>query len=219
MFISINPATDQEIGRTPVLTAAEVEGCLQRAAAGFAAWRQTTLGERCAVLNRLADVYDMQSDRLARMATAEMGKPLTAATAEIAKCSAAFRYYAEHGPAMLERVRYDLRSGGRVELLRQPLGPVLAVMPWNFPFWQVARFLAPTILAGNVGLLKHASNVQGTATLIAAMMREADAPEGLFQNLAVRSKSVAAIIADRRVAVKACVPSAVCTPEPNGTTA
>jgi succinate-semialdehyde dehydrogenase/glutarate-semialdehyde dehydrogenase len=200
MFKSVNPATDQEITTYAELTEVEIDARLTRAASTFALWRKTPVADRVALLNRLADAYSAHKNDLARMATLEMGKTLASAIAEIEKCVAAFRYYAEHGPAMLDVMRYDLASGGRAELYWQPLGCVLAVMPWNFPYWQVVRFLAPAILAGNTGLLKHASNVQGVAGLMEEMMRVAGAPEGLFQNLAVMSKAINAIIADPRIA-------------------
>jgi len=134
------------------------------------------------------------------MATAEMGKTLKSALAEVDKCAALFRHLAQVGPDMLAPSSIPLAAGGRAEMHWLPLGPVLAVMPWNFPYWQVARFLAPTIMAGNVGLLKHAGNVQGVAALIQRMVDEAGAPDGVFQNLPIRSGPVGAIIADDRVA-------------------
>ncbi|ETI63900.1 succinate-semialdehyde dehdyrogenase [Sphingobium sp. C100] len=197
---SINPATGEQIATHEALTEAQVDAALDRATAAFAKWRLTGLSDRTALLSRLADAYHANRDTLARMATQEMGKTLKSALAEVDKCVAAFRHYARQGPAMLEGGSIALASGGRADLVWLPIGPVLAVMPWNFPYWQVVRFLAPCILAGNVGLLKHASNVQGVAALMQDMMAQADAPEGLFQNLPIRSDAVAAIIADDRVA-------------------
>ena len=197
---SINPATGEQIATHEALTEAQVDAALDRATAAFAKWRLTGLSDRTALLSRLADAYHANRDTLARMATQEMGKTLKSALAEVDKCVAAFRHYARQGPAMLEGGSIALASGGRADLVWLPIGPVLAVMPWNFPYWQVVRFLAPCILAGNVGLLKHASNVQGVAALMQDMMARADAPEGLFQNLPIRSDAVAAIIADDRVA-------------------
>ncbi len=199
MFKSINPATGQQIATYPVLTAREVEAKLALAAQAFETWRATSIAERAALLGRIADLYDANKDRLARMATEEMGKTLKSAVAEVEKCAAAFRHYASHGPAMLEPQPYPLSNGGSAEVRWLPQGPVLAIMPWNFPYWQAVRFLAPTILAGNVALLKHASIVQGVAALMEEMVRDAGAPEGLFQNLAIRSDAVGEIIADDRV--------------------
>lgn len=199
MFTSLNPATGAEIATYDELTPGEIEAKLARAAQAFAQWRLSTPEERSALLSRIACQYDRNKDRLARTITAEMGKTYKSAVAEIEKCIAGFRYYAQHGPALLEPERLSLASGRSAEIHLLPLGPVLAVMPWNFPFWQTVRFLAPAIMAGNVGLLKHASIVQGCAGLLEEMVREAGAPEGLFQNLRIKSGAVADIIADDRI--------------------
>jgi succinate-semialdehyde dehydrogenase / glutarate-semialdehyde dehydrogenase len=199
MFKSINPATGQEFATHPELTGDQINGKLDTAAAAFRHWRTTSIAERTNLLLRLADRYEANTDRLARMATMEMGKTYASAVAEVRKCAAAFRHYGKHGAPMLEPQRYALTDGSAAELHWLPLGPVLAVMPWNFPYWQAVRFLAPMILAGNVGLLKHASIVQGCAALMEEMVVEAGGPAGLFQNLAVKSGAVAGIIADDRV--------------------
>lgn len=197
---SVNPATGEIIATHEELDATGIEARIARAADGFARWRVSGMGERTALLARLADAFTAHRDELAAMATAEMGKTLKSALAEVDKCAALFRHLAQAGPDMLAPSSIALATGGRAETHWLPLGPVLAVMPWNFPYWQVARFLAPTILAGNVGLLKHAGNVQGVAALIERMADEAGAPEGVFQNLPIRSGPVGAIIADDRVA-------------------
>ena len=199
MFKSVNPANGQEIATYPELSAAQVEDKLRKAAGAYQHWRETPVGERAGLLRKIAAQYEVNRDRLARMATMEMGKTYASAVGEIDKSIAAFHHYAEHGPAMLVPLRHALGTGGSAELHWLPLGPVLAVMPWNFPYWQVVRFIAPTILAGNVGLLKHASNVQGVAGLLEEMVVAAGAPDGLFQNLAVKSRAVADIIADDRI--------------------
>ena len=200
MFKSVNPATGQEIANYPELAKAECEAKIARAASAYTTWRMSSIAERTLLLGKLADTFDANKDRLARMATSEMGKTYVSAVAELDKCVASMRHYTKHGPVMLETIRYDLTAGGKAELYWLPLGPILAVMPWNFPYWQVVRFMAPTILAGNVGLLKHASIVQGTAALIEEMAREAGAPEGVFQNLAVKSDAINGLIADPRIA-------------------
>ncbi|EQB15995.1 NAD-dependent succinate-semialdehyde dehydrogenase [Sphingobium lactosutens] len=197
---SINPATGEEIATHQEMTKAQIDTALDRAEASFGIWRETPIAERTTLLSALADAYHDHREQLARMATLEMGKTLKSALAEVDKCVAAFRHYAKEGPAMLEGGSIALASGGKADLVWLPIGPVLAVMPWNFPYWQVVRFLAPCILAGNVGLLKHASNVQGVAALMQDMMGVAGAPDGLFQNLPLRSDAVADIIADDRVA-------------------
>jgi len=199
MFRSVNPATGDEVATYPELAAPQLEERLAKAAQAFRRWRDTPVSERTALLARVAERFEANSERLARMATMEMGKTLASALAEVNKCAAAFRHYAQEGEAMLKPKSAALASGGAAELRYLPQGPVLAIMPWNFPYWQAVRFLAPTILAGNVGLLKHASIVQGVAGLIEEMVISAGSPDGLFQNLAVKSGAVAKIIADKRV--------------------
>jgi len=199
MFHSTNPATGEPFATHAELTADQLEQKLALAATAFDDWRLTPIEERVALLRRIADAYDANRDRLARMATDEMGKTLKSAMAEVDKCATAFRHYADHGPAMLAPQRTALTGGGTAEVTWLPQGPVLAIMPWNFPYWQAVRFLAPTILAGNVALLKHASIVQGVAALMEEMARDAGAPEGVFQNLAIKSSAVADLIADDRV--------------------
>ena len=199
MFRSTNPATGEQIATHAELTAEQIEQKVALAATAFDRWRVTPIADRVALLRRIADAYDANRDRLARMATDEMGKTMKSALAEVDKCAAAFRHYADHGPAMLEPQRTRLSGGGTAEVTWLPQGPVLAIMPWNFPYWQAVRFLAPTILAGNVALLKHASIVQGVAALMEEMTRDAGAPEGLFQNLAIKSDAIPDLIADDRI--------------------
>jgi succinate-semialdehyde dehydrogenase/glutarate-semialdehyde dehydrogenase len=199
MLHSINPATFETIASFTELTPGQIEQKLAAATAAFAGWRVTGLAERTALLNRLADQYDANKQKLARTATQEMGKTYASSIAEVEKCAAAFRHYAQHGPAMLAPKTNQLSTGGSAEIHYLPLGPILAIMPWNFPYWQAVRFLAPTILAGNVGLLKHASLVQGCGALMEEMVLAAGGPPGLFQNLAIKSGAIADIIADERI--------------------
>ncbi len=200
MLRSVNPATGEEIGTHEELTPEQIDAKLDKATAAFRHWRNTDVSERSALLSRIADRFEAEKERLARMATLEMGKTLATSIAEVEKCIAGFRVFARDGPAMIAPERQKLATGGTAELRWLPIGPVLAIMPWNFPYWQVVRFLAPAVMAGNVGLLKHASIVQGVAGLIEEMVVSAGAPEGLFQNLAIRSGPVAGIIADERIA-------------------
>jgi succinate-semialdehyde dehydrogenase/glutarate-semialdehyde dehydrogenase len=199
MMNSVNPATGEEIASYEELTKEEVSAKLDQAVKAYHDWRESGFSTRTGVLSKLADVYEENKQRLAAMATAEMGKTYASAVAEVEKCAAAFRHYAKHGPAMLEPIRSELSNGGTAEIHWLPQGPVLAIMPWNFPYWQAVRFLAPTIMAGNVGLLKHASIVQGCAALMEEMVLAAGGPVGLFQNLPIKSKMIADIIADDRV--------------------
>ena len=198
MFTSINPATGETIATYDELTAAEIEARVQRAHETFRRWRTSDCATRTDLLATIADAFEADKHRLAEIATREMGKTLKSAIAEVEKCAAGFRYYAEHGPAMLDAVEVPVATGTATARWL-PMGPVLAVMPWNFPYWQVVRFAAPTIMAGNVGLLKHASNVQGVAAAIEQTIAAAGAPAGLFQNLPITSGKVAGLIADDRI--------------------
>lgn len=199
MFTSTNPATGESGKSYPSLTPAAIEARIAFAHSAFADWRRSDLSVRSACLERIARQFDANKVDLAEIATSEMGKTLKSAIAEVEKCVVGLRYYAEYGPAMLAPRTMGVPNG-RASMHWLPIGPVLAVMPWNFPYWQVVRFLAPTIMAGNVGLLKHASLTQGVADAIERMVIAADAPEGLFQNLAIRADDVAPIIADSRIA-------------------
>jgi succinate-semialdehyde dehydrogenase / glutarate-semialdehyde dehydrogenase len=196
---SINPATGDTLAEHPMYSADELERRLARAAEAAPRWRRTPVAERAAVVARLGALLDAEKDRLGRLMTLEMGKPIQAAIDEAAKCATGCRFYAEHGPAFIADAEID-DEGHRSFVSYQPLGVVLAIMPWNFPFWQVIRFLAPALVAGNVGLLKHASNVPGCAIELESLVRRAGAPDGVFQALLIGSDAVAGILADPRVA-------------------
>lgn len=195
---SINPATGALIERFDALTDSEVDERLDLAVQTFASYRHTTFTERAELVSRLADILEERAEELGRLMTEEMGKPISAAVAEARKSAAACRYYAEYAEHILsDRV---IETEAKLSLIRYlPLGPVLAVMPWNFPFWQVMRFAAPALMAGNVGLLKHASNVPRCALRIEELILEAGFPEGAFQTLLIGSDQVGPIIDDRRV--------------------
>ncbi|MCD2316758.1 NAD-dependent succinate-semialdehyde dehydrogenase [Sphingomonas sp. IC-11] len=199
MFQTINPATGEPLARYPELNDQEIEERLDAARAGWDEWRITDHETRCELLELIAEAFETDKRRLAEIATREMGKTLKSAIAEVEKCVAAFRYYAENGPAMLAPREMKV-PGGTATTHYLPIGPVLAVMPWNFPYWQVVRWLAPTIMAGNTGLLKHASVSQGVAAAMEERVRSAGAPAGLFQNLPIKSDKVARLIADDRIA-------------------
>ncbi|WP_033923311.1 NAD-dependent succinate-semialdehyde dehydrogenase [Sphingomonas sp. 37zxx] len=198
MFETINPATGTAGTPIPMLDAAGIEARVALAAHAYRHWRITALDERTALLAAIADAFDTNQAELAEIATREMGKTLKSALAEVQKCVGGLRYYAEHGPEFLQSTETSTATG-RVVASWHPMGPVLAIMPWNFPYWQVVRFMAPTIMAGNVGLLKHASITQGVAAAIERMVADAGAPAGLFQNLAIKSDAVAALIDDDRI--------------------
>ena len=199
MITTRNPATGETIAEYEELDQNAIDAKLEAATRAYAGWKTSSIEQRTTVLKKLGELYETNREELAKLATTEMGKPITQARAEVEKCASLFAYYADHGPPMLESQFWDLSDGGRAEGRWLPQGPVLAVMPWNFPYWQVVRFLAPTILAGNVGVLKHASIVQGVAARMEELVLEAGAPEGLFQNLCVSSDPIADVVADTRV--------------------
>lgn len=198
MFQSIDPATGAKGDTFAELTNDEIETRVQRAHDAFQTWRVTPVAERARIVEAIGERFEADKRRLAEIATREMGKTLASAIAEVEKCAAGFRYYAQNAPAMLEP-RAVAAAAGEARTLFLPLGPVLAVMPWNFPYWQVVRFMAPTLMAGNVGLLKHASLTQGCAAAIEEVATAAGLPAGVFQNLPIRSDKVDALIADDRI--------------------
>jgi len=195
---SINPATGEVIESFTPLTHAAIETALENASERFRTWRNVSLDERAELLNRAADVLEAKAAEYARDITLEMGKPLSQAEAEVKKCATACRHYAEHGATYLQDETFHTEAR-RAFVRHLPMGPVLAVMPWNFPFWQVFRFAAPALMAGNVGLLKHASNVWRSALNIEDVFRRAGFPDGCFQTLLIGSSEVEGVIRDDRV--------------------
>jgi succinate-semialdehyde dehydrogenase/glutarate-semialdehyde dehydrogenase len=193
-----NPATGEVIRTFEPLTAAQIEAKLQLAADAFKRHRRTSFPERAAKMTRLAEILEKEKDDCAHLMTLEMGKPLKAAVAEAMKCASGCRYYAENAEKFL--ADEWIETGARRSFVRYlPSGPILAIMPWNFPFWQVMRFLAPALMAGNVGLLKHASNVPQCALKIEEMILRAGFAEGVFQTLLIGSGPVDGILNDPRV--------------------
>ncbi|MCM2415853.1 NADP-dependent succinic semialdehyde dehydrogenase [Streptomyces sp. RKAG290] len=202
---TVNPANGETLRTFDALGADEIERRLAAADAAFREYRTTGFGERSRLLNRAADLLDEDQKDIARTMTLEMGKPVKAARAEAAKCAKAMRWYAAHAEGLLadeHPAPADVEDSGasRAYVHYRPLGTVLAVMPWNFPLWQVVRFAAPALMAGNTGLLKHASNVPQTALYLGDLFRRAGFPEGCFQTLLVGSGAVEDILRDRRVA-------------------
>jgi len=195
---SINPATGEEIASRDCHDARAVEAALDAVAAASAPWQAAGYDRRAAHLRALAGHLREERDRYAAIMTAEMGKVVREARAEVEKCAWVCDYYAEHGAAFL--ADQEIGTDARRSLVAcQPLGTVLAIMPWNFPFWQVLRFAAPALMAGNTCLLKHASNVPLSALAIEEAVRAAGLPEGVFRTLLVPADAVAGIIADGRV--------------------
>ncbi len=195
---SVNPATGETLATFDALAPADMALRLERAAETFREHRRTPFAERARCMRRVAEILGEREEETARLMTLEMGKPIGAARDEVRKCAWACRFYAEHAEALL--ADQPVETGAARTFVRfQPLGPVLAVMPWNFPFWQVFRFAAPTLMAGNVGLLKHASNVPQCALAIEDVFRRAGFAPGVFQTLLVGSDRVPAILDDDRV--------------------
>ena len=195
---SVNPATGEMLRSFEPLPGVQLEARLARAAGAFRRWRRTPFAKRAAAMLRAADILEGERDRLGALMTLEMGKPIRAARDEASKCARACRYYAEHAGRMLAEENIGDPAGAW--LIYQPLGVVLAVMPWNFPFWQVFRFAAPGLMAGNVGLLKHASNVPQCALAIEDIFTRAGFPAGVFQTLLIGSGAVTGLLGDPRIA-------------------
>jgi succinate-semialdehyde dehydrogenase/glutarate-semialdehyde dehydrogenase len=195
---SRNPATGELVASFAALDWPAIDQRLQRAADAFPSWRATPVADRASVLRRAAERLEADVTRLARLMTVEMGKLVKPAQDEILKCARGCRYYSEHGAAFL--VDDEVATEASRSFVRyEPMGAVFAIMPWNFPFWQVFRFAAPALLAGNVGVLKHAPNVPQCALAIEALLREAGLPEGVFQSLLIELDHVPAILDDPRV--------------------
>jgi len=197
-FISYNPATDEVLAQFDELSDEQLEFKLAQAQRAFTTWSQTTIEHRAQLMKKLAQVFRDQKRTYGLLASMEMGKPITASMAEVEKCAWVCEYYAEHAEQMLtpEHVQTD---GKESYVQFDPLGVILAVMPWNFPYWQVLRFAVPALMAGNVGILKHASNVPQCAMAIDEAFTKAGFPLGVFTNLLIGSSRVEGVINDWRV--------------------
>jgi succinate-semialdehyde dehydrogenase/glutarate-semialdehyde dehydrogenase len=196
---SVNPATGETLKKFEPLTIQQIDQKLQLAANVFRDYRRTAFADRERMMLKAAETLKARKDEYARLMTLEMGKPIKAAVQEVEKCEWVCRYYAEHARRHLSDISVKTDASNSYVHF-QPLGPILAVMPWNFPFWQVFRFAAPALMAGNVGLLKHASNVPQCALAIEDVFRRAGFPEGAFQALLVGSHAVQHVLEDSRVA-------------------
>ncbi|MEU5933250.1 NADP-dependent succinic semialdehyde dehydrogenase [Micromonospora sp. NPDC047187] len=196
-----NPATGQVLKTYEAMSTEQLDDAIERTDLAFHQLRATTVDQRAQWMNGAADLLDAERDEIARIMTTEMGKTYVAAQAEVTKCASAARFYADKAPAFLadEPADADAVKAIRAFIRYQPIGVVLAVMPWNFPLWQVMRFAAPALMAGNTGLLKHASNVPQTALLLEDLFRRAGFPEGAFTTVLVDSEAVDHILSDPRV--------------------
>ncbi len=195
---TINPATGETLKSFESLSDADVKSAVEKAHAAFRDYRKTSFAQRSKWMHLAADILEQDKADFAKIMTLEMGKPYKSAMAEVEKCASVCRYYADKAAEFLADV-YVETDANKSYVKYQPLGIILAVMPWNFPFWQVFRFVAPALMAGNVGLLKHASNVPQCALAIENIIQRSGFPQGVFQSLLIGSDKVANIIADDRV--------------------
>src|SRR5438067_533878 len=197
-ILSVNPATEEVLASYPPFEQEDIERALDEAQDAFRAWRARSLDQRAVPMKRLASLLRERADRYARLLTLEMGKPITEAKAELEKCAWNCEFYADNAEKFL-RDEPAPSNAKRSYVAFEPLGVVLAVMPWNYPFWQVIRFAAPALMAGNAAVLKHASNVPQSALALEEVIRDAGFPEGLFRTLLLAGAQVEPVIADPRV--------------------
>ena len=198
-FTAINPATEAVVGEYPTHDDAYVDAALASAHAAFVKWKTTPFAERAELMVRVAELLEGEIPVAAALMTSEMGKTFAAAKGEAAKCALTMRYYAEHAEGMLA-TEYVTTKASRSGIRHEPLGPLLAVMPWNFPLWQIIRVAVPNIMAGNPIVLKHSSSVPGCAQYVEQLFARAGFPQGLFTNLFLESRRIEMVIADPRVA-------------------
>lgn len=196
---SINPYTGELLAEFHPLSEKEIEEKLSAATLAFSIWKETGFIKRAELMNNAARVLKDKREKYGKIISLEMGKVLTESLAEVDKCALVCKYYAENAAEFLKAEAIDLPEGKKAKVIHQPLGTILAVMPWNFPFWQVFRFAAPTLMAGNVGVLKHASNVPQCALAIEEVFTEAGFPAGVFQSLLIDSKTTTNLIEDDRI--------------------
>ncbi|WP_396918914.1 aldehyde dehydrogenase family protein, partial [Mycolicibacterium sp.] len=191
-IVTINPATNEPLQHYPVLTDTEIEQVLAETHATGLTWRRVATEERARLLGTVADALEARRQELAALVTAEMGKPLAEAVAEVDKCVSQCRHYAEDGASYLQPKSIAVPAQS-CQIVYEPLGVILAVMPWNFPLWQVFRFAIPALLAGNTVLLKHAPNVTGSALAIEAVIEASDLPDGVLRTLVIDDSDVPAV--------------------------
>lgn len=196
---SINPYTGELLAEFHPLSEKEIEEKLSASSLAFSMWKETDFIKKAELMKNAASVLRDRRKKYAQIISLEMGKVIKESLAEVDKCALVCEYYAEKASEFLQAERIDLPDGAKAKVIHQPLGPILAVMPWNFPFWQVFRFAAPTLMAGNVGVLKHASNVPQCSLAIEEIFMEAGFPTGVFQSLLIDSKATTKLIEDNRI--------------------
>jgi succinate-semialdehyde dehydrogenase / glutarate-semialdehyde dehydrogenase len=198
-YKTVNPATGETVKEFPTLDEQGVDNALARATAGFASWRATSPADRAAVLSKVAQAYDERAGELAQVISLEMGKPVRQAAGEVKLSSMIYRYYADHGPALLEDEKLDVPGAEETVVRKLPIGPLIGIMPWNFPYYQVARFAAPNLMLGNTILLKHAPSCPQAALLMEEIFVAAGLPEDAYVNVFATNDQIADMIADPRV--------------------
>src|SRR3984957_2763811 len=191
---SINPFTGEAGQRHHEMTRGEVDAAIESAQHAFLDWRRTDFAHRAQFMRKAAALLDARAEEYGRLMAVEMGKPIRDGIAEAKKCAVGCNFYAEHAESYLAPQPVELAGGRKARVVLNPLGVLLAVMPWNFPFWQVIRFAAPALMAGNAGVLKHAANVQGCALALEKLFRDAGFPEHLFRTLLIGSGMVGEVI-------------------------
>jgi succinate-semialdehyde dehydrogenase/glutarate-semialdehyde dehydrogenase len=196
---SINPWTGKINEQFSLLSPKETKSKTKLSIKAYQAWKNVSIAERSKLMKKAGEILRKNKEEYARLITQEMGKIIRESRAEIEKCAWACDFYAEKAEEFLSPEKISLPDGKKAKIIHQPLGAILAVMPWNFPFWQVFRFAAPTLMAGNVGILKHASNVPQCALAIESIFREAGFPEGVFQSFLIDTKSTLRLLEDDRV--------------------
>ena len=198
-YKTVNPTTGETVNEFPTATAAEIEDALSKAHEAFLSWRTEPVDKRAEILARVAELYRERAQSLARIISTEMGKPLRQALGEVSLVADIYAYYADEGPGFLKDERLDVQSGGEAVVRSAPIGVLLGIMPWNYPYYQVARFAAPNLMLGNTIMLKHASNCPQAALAIEEIFGDAGLPHGAYINIFATSGQVADIIADPRI--------------------
>ncbi|NCL72959.1 aldehyde dehydrogenase family protein [Rhodococcus sp. YH1] len=199
VYTTTDPATGEEVAQYPEISDAELDELIGRSAAAYRSWRTTPLEQRRAVLARAAEIHREQADELAALLTLEMGKPITQAKGEVALVASIYQYYADHAEEFMADEPLDIAGSGIAVVRTEAIGPLVGVMPWNYPYYQVARFAAPNIALGNTIILKHARNCPQSALAIERVLTEAGLPDGVYLNAFISSAQVAAAIADPRI--------------------
>lgn len=198
-YATVNPATGEVLARFPEASDAEIDRAVAASATAYDDWRRVPLAERAALLRRVAELYRARTDELAALLTLEMGKPISQADGEVALSAAIYEYYADNAETFLADELLRISGSGTALVRTEPIGPLLGIMPWNYPYYQVARFAAPNLVLGNTILLKHAQICPQSALAVAELFAEAGAPESVYLNLFASNEQVAGIIADPRV--------------------